>query len=114
MKLYNKISITQVKSDVAFRTLVECVNENMYVIPEYQRKFRWSKQKIENLAVSLIKGLPIPPIYTYRNEDNQLEILDGQQRVISLFLYYFGKIVGNERSPFFDYQNLELEENETF
>lgn len=108
LEIYNEISISQVKSDVAFRTLVECVNENMYVIPEYQRKFRWSKQKIENLAVSLIKGLPIPPIYTYRNDDNQLEILDGQQRVISLFLYYFGKIVGNERSPFFDYQNMEL------
>jgi len=80
----------------------------MYVIPEYQRKFRWSKQKIENLAVSLLKGLPIPPIYTYRNDDNQLEILDGQQRVISLFLYYYGIIVGSERSPFFDYHNLKL------
>lgn len=113
LQIYNEISISQVKSDVAFRTLVECVNENMYVIPEYQRKFRWSKQKIQNLAVSLIKGLPIPPIYTYRNEDNQLEILDGQQRVISLFLYYHGIIVGNERSPFFDYQNLDLKD-ETF
>ena len=114
LDIYNEISISQVKSDVAFRTLVECVNENMYVIPEYQRKFRWSKQKIENLAISLLKGLPIPPIYTYRNNDNQLEILDGQQRIISLFLYYFGKIVGSERSPFFDYQNLVLNENETF
>lgn len=113
LEIYNEISIGQVKSEVAFRTLIDCVNENMYVIPEYQRKFRWSKQKIENLAASLIKGLPIPPIYTYRNEDNQLEILDGQQRIISLFLYFFGKIVGSERSPYFDYQNLN-QQNETF
>ena len=113
LDIYHEVSINQVKADVAFRTLVEGVNDHMYVIPEYQRKFRWSKKKIENLAVSLIKGLPIPPIYTYRNNENQLEILDGQQRIISLFLYYFGIIVGNERSPFFDYQNLELGD-ETF
>lgn len=108
LEVYNAVSINQVKSDVAFRTLVEGVNEHMYVIPEYQRKFRWSKKKIENLAISLIKGLPIPPIYTYRNDENQLEILDGQQRIISLFLYFYGKIVESEKSPFFDYQSLEL------
>ena len=113
LEVYNAISINQVKSDVAFRTLVEGVNEHMYVIPEYQRKFRWSKKKIENLAISLIKGLPIPPIYTYRNDENQLEVLDGQQRIISLFLYFYGKIVESEQSPFFDYQSLELGE-ETF
>lgn len=113
LEIYREINIDQVKSDVAFRTLVEGVNDHMYVIPEYQRKFRWPKKKIENLAISLIRGLPIPPIYTYRNDENQLEILDGQQRIISLFLYYFGKIVGNEKRPFFDYQNLELE-GETF
>ena len=39
LEVYNAISINQVKSDVAFRTLVEGVNEHMYVIPEYQRKF---------------------------------------------------------------------------
>lgn len=114
LDVYDEISINQIKSEVAFRTLVECVNENMYTIPEYQRKFRWSKQKIENLAISLIKGLPIPPIYTYRNKDNQLEILDGQQRIISLFLYFYGKIMGNESSPFFDYQDLNMGGEHTF
>lgn len=38
------ITIQQYKTDVGFRTLVECVNENMYVIPKYQRKYRWSKE----------------------------------------------------------------------
>ena len=53
LDIYHEVSINQVKADVAFRTLVEGVNDHMYVIPEYQRKFRWSKKKIENLAVSL-------------------------------------------------------------
>ncbi len=80
--------IQQYKSDVGFRTLVDSVNDNMYVIPKYQRKYRWNREKVVDLTESLLRGLPIPPIYTCRNADNQLEILDGQQRVMSLFFYY--------------------------
>ena len=87
---FEKARIQQYKSDVAFRTLVESVNENMYVIPKYQRKYRWSREQVAGLVDSLLRGLPIPPIYTYRNGENQLEILDGQQRVMSLFFYYIG------------------------
>ena len=79
------IGIRQYKTDVEFRTLVESVNENLYIIPKYQRKYRWSKAQVVSLTESLICGLPIPPIYTCRNEQNQLEILDGQQRIMSLF-----------------------------
>ncbi len=82
---FNLTNIQQYKSDIGFRTLVESVNENLYVIPKYQRKYRWSKEQVVALVESLICGLPIPPIYTCRNEQNQLEILDGQQRVMSLF-----------------------------
>lgn len=40
------ISIQQYKTDVGFRTLVEGVNENLYIIPKYQRKYRWSKEQV--------------------------------------------------------------------
>ena len=82
--------IQQYKTDVGFRTLMESVNENLYIIPKYQRKYRWTKEQVISLAESLIYGLPIPPIYTCRNTENQLEILDGQQRIMSLFFYYIG------------------------
>ena len=60
------VSIQQYKTDVGFRTLVEGVNENLYIIPKYQRKYRWSKEQVTALVESLICGLPIPPIYTCR------------------------------------------------
>ena len=72
------VMIQQYKTDVGFRTLVESVNDNMYIIPKYQRKYRWNKEQVVKLVESLLKGLPIPPIYTCRNEKMQLEILDGQ------------------------------------
>ena len=62
------ISITQRKVDVAFKTLVDGFDEALYVIPKYQRKYIWSQEQVENLAISLIRGLPIPPIYVYKNK----------------------------------------------
>lgn len=69
LDIYNNISVQQYKTDMGFKALVEGVHENMFVIPVYQRKYRWNKTQVEELAASLIRGLPIPPIYTYRNED---------------------------------------------
>lgn len=82
IKYLGEMTVQQYKTDIGFRTLVESVNDNLYIIPKYQRKYRWSKEQVIGLVESLLRGLPIPPIYTYRNENNQLEILDGQQRVM--------------------------------
>lgn len=109
----SKTGIQQYKTDVGFRTLVESVNENMYIIPKYQRKYRWNKAQVIALVESLLRGLPIPPIYTCRNEKNQLEILDGQQRVMSLFFYYMGYFLDKRKMSAINFSDLEIE-NETF
>ena len=56
MKNIGGVTIQQYKTDVGFRTLVESVNENLYVIPKYQRKYRWSKEQVIALVESLICG----------------------------------------------------------
>ena len=89
------MNISQVKTEIGFKTLVEGFDSMNFVIPKYQRKFIWTKEQVQELAISLLRGLPIPPIYAYRNNLNQLEILDGQQRILSLFLYYKGKYFKN-------------------
>ena len=103
------MSIQQYKTDVGFRTLVEGVNENLYIIPKYQRKYRWSKEQVISLVESLIRGLPIPPIYTSRNDRNQLEILDGQQRILSLFFYYIGYYLDRKKNNSVDFSEIEIE-----
>lgn len=104
----NGISIQQYKTDVGFRTLVEGVNENLYIIPKYQRKYRWVKEQVIALVESLIRGLPIPPIYTCRNKKNQLEILDGQQRILSLFFYYIGFYLDRKKNNSVDFSEIEI------
>lgn len=104
----SEIKIQQYKTDIGFKTLMEGVNDNIYIIPKYQRKYQWTKEKLEALVQSLICDFPIPPIYTYRNKDNQLEILDGQQRIFSLFFYYIGKYVDPRKNNAVDYRKLEV------
>lgn len=110
-RAFKNAMIQQYKSDIGFRTLVESVNDNMYVIPKYQRKYRWDKNQLIALVDSLLNGLPIPPIYTCRNRDNQLEILDGQQRVMSLFFYYIGYFLKVKKNSAVDFSGLETNQN---
>ena len=114
LEIYNQISIQQYKTDMGFKALVEGVHENLFVIPEYQRKYRWSKEQVEELAISLIRDFPIPPIYTFRNEAGQLEILDGQQRVMSLYFYFRGKFFRSSKESVFDYSDLNVYEEKNF
>ncbi|MBN1075018.1 DUF262 domain-containing protein [Clostridium botulinum] len=81
---------------MSFDTIIEKFNNFYFVLPKYQRKYVWDQKQIANLALSLIKNIPIPPIYVYQdNDDGTYVILDGQQRIISLFLYYNDLIVKN-------------------
>ena len=107
-EVFKNAMIQQYKTDIGFRTLVESVNDNMYVIPKYQRKYRWDKNRLVALVDSLLNGLPIPPIYTCRNKENQLEILDGQQRVMSLFFYYIGYFLKVGKNSAVDFSALEM------
>lgn len=58
--------------------------------PSYQRNFVWDKKKSSNLIESILLNIPIPIIYTCEN-DNKEEVVDGQQRLKSIFLFLDGK-----------------------
>lgn len=69
-----------------------------FVIPEYQRPYAWSDEQIEDLFEDIwefattIGGLKriafyfLGSIVTFNNETGEQEIIDGQQRITSLFL----------------------------
>lgn len=60
-----------------------------YIIPPFQRRYVWDKEKVAYLAFSIIKNFPIPPMYVYIDKKTKKQVvLDGQQRMISVFLFY--------------------------
>lgn len=91
---------------ISFNSLISGIEQGDYIIPGFQRFYRWTEEQVENLAVSFMRGMPIPPIYCYRNKEHQLVILDGQQRVLSLYLYYKGQYFKRKRNASADLRNV--------
>lgn len=69
-------------------------------IPEYQRGYRWEKKQVEDLlndlkdfidrrSANLIKEKEfycLQPIVVYKTADNNYDVIDGQQRLTTLYL----------------------------
>ncbi|MGL6167759.1 MAG: DUF262 domain-containing protein, partial [Fusobacteriaceae bacterium] len=105
--------VREINQQMGFLTLMEYFDKGLYKIPKNQRNYVWTKDQVEELAVSIIRGYPIPPIYCYRNDQSQLVILDGQQRLISLYLYYKDSYLKSTSKTPIDLRKILTEENKS-
>ena len=55
--------------------------------PKYQREFVYDDKKREAVVNSVRKDFPLNVMYWMKNEDGTFEILDGQQRTVSICQY---------------------------
>jgi hypothetical protein len=58
-------------------------------LPSMQRGFVWKPNQIENLWDSILRGYPIGSILMSKDENDNRELLDGQQRCTSVALGFF-------------------------
>ena len=58
--------------------------------PKYQREFVYNDKQREAVIDTVIKGFPLNVMYWCKNEDGTFELLDGQQRTISICEYVKG------------------------
>jgi hypothetical protein len=65
-------------------------SKNMF-IPEFQRRYVWTKVQASRLIESLIIQCPIPVIYLSQERDERLSVIDGNQRLQSI-----RKFINNE------------------
>ncbi len=64
--------------------------------PEFQRFFRWSEAQKSRLIESLLLGIPIPSIFVQQREDGVWDVIDGLQRLSTIF--ELAGILKNENS----------------
>lgn len=81
--------ITSEPNDFNVMTLFSYMERGAIELPPFQRYFVWDKQRASRFIESLIKGLPVPQIFLYQESRNNFQIIDGQQRMMSV--YYFMK-----------------------
>jgi hypothetical protein len=53
--------------------------------PEFQRFFRWTDAQKSALIESILLGIPIPPIFVSQRKDGVWDVIDGLQRLSSIF-----------------------------
>lgn len=76
------------------RQLLETGKNKKFIIPEYQRPYAWSDEQIQVLFDDLVEYTIndsestyfLGTIVAYENDDQEQEIIDGQQRITTLFL----------------------------
>lgn len=55
--------------------------------PEFQRFFRWTHGQKTRLIESILLGIPIPPVFVSQREDGVWDVVDGLQRLSSIFQF---------------------------
>ncbi|MEK3718459.1 DUF262 domain-containing protein [Paenibacillus sp. FSL R7-0333] len=58
---------------------------DMDLHPEFQRIFRWDIKQKSNLIESILLGIPIPPIFVYQTKEGVWDVIDGLQRLSTIF-----------------------------
>jgi hypothetical protein len=82
--------------------------------PKYQREFVYKDRQRDSVIETVRKNFPLNVMYWVKNSDDTYEVLDGQQRTISICEYvagnfslefqYFHNLTDTEREQMLDYR----------
>jgi Protein of unknown function DUF262 len=68
-------------------TITNFLEAGSIILPPYQRNYTWEKARASKLIESLVLGLPVPQLFLYEEAKNRFAILDGQQRLLSVYFF---------------------------
>jgi hypothetical protein len=84
-----RYSITSYGADYPVDAIVKRIDSDVIFLPPFQRKYVWNIKEASRFIESLILGLPVPGVFLSKEEETQkLLIVDGQQRLFSLYSFY--------------------------
>ena len=78
--------------------------------PPYQREFIYKDKQRDAVINTIVKDFPLNVMYWAVREDGDFEIIDGQQRTISICQYFEGDFAFNDLY----FHNLQNDEKEQF
>lgn len=62
------------------------------LISGFQRKWVWTHAQASKLVDSFLLGLPVPPIFVYKDTSQKQIVIDGQQRLRTIHSFFDGKL----------------------
>lgn len=116
------MKIEQIK--ITVRSLVEGYHDNgdggvvgynnrLDIRPPYQREFIHKKQARDAVIHTVLEGFPLNSIYWSQKPDGTYEIIDGQQRTISIFQYVDGDVLVEHEGDKLGFDNVTVETRES-
>jgi uncharacterized protein with ParB-like and HNH nuclease domain len=86
-----RYEITSYGADYPVDSIIKRIRDEVIYVPKFQRKYVWNIAQASKFIESLILGLPVPGIFLSKeSKSSKLLIVDGQQRLMSLFHFYEG------------------------
>ncbi|MEI7425313.1 MAG: DUF262 domain-containing protein [Candidatus Moraniibacteriota bacterium] len=106
--------------EIAIREIVDAYANNdeegvvgysgkLNIRPKYQREFVYKDKQRDLVIETVQKSFPLNVMYWVKNEDGTFEVLDGQQRTISICEYVVGNFFLNNLS-FHNLTDIEQEQ----
>lgn len=74
-------------------------DKELIIDPEFQRYFRWDDSQKTRFIESLLLGIPIPPIFVFQTKEGVWELIDGLQRLSTVF-EFSGMLRGSDGEDF--------------
>jgi len=76
---------------------VVAYGEKLDIRPKYQREFVYTGRQRDSVIETVVNGFPLNVMYWVETDQGNFEVLDGQQRTISLGQYVNGDFSLNDR-----------------
>ncbi|MBN9527932.1 MAG: DUF262 domain-containing protein [Alphaproteobacteria bacterium] len=96
---FKDYEVTAIPNDFNIKTIVDFVKSSAVKIPGFQRNYVWDAKRASRLIESILIGLPIPQIFLYEEGKNSFLVIDGQQRLMSIYYFVMGRFPRPKMRP---------------
>ncbi len=82
-------SLSTDRLDMSFGEIMSMYErEEIIIDPDFQRLFRWDTYQKTRFIESILIGIPIPPIFVAEDVNGRWELVDGLQRISTIFSFF--------------------------
>ncbi len=85
---FKEYDVTSTPNDFNTKTIIDFIESGLFKIPGFQRNYIWDLKRASKLIESMIIGLPIPQVFLYEESKNSFLVIDGQQRLLTLYFFF--------------------------
>lgn len=79
--------ISVIPNDFNVMTINSLIESGVISMPAFQRNYVWDRKRASRFIESLILGLPVPQIFLYQMDRNKYSVIDGQQRLLTMYFF---------------------------